>query len=139
MRELVGVAHHRHDEALLGADGDAEVVVVLVDEVGAIDFGVDRGNLLQRLNAGLDEKAHEAELGAVLFLEGVLIAGAQRHHFAHVDLVEGREHRRGVLRVLEAAGDGLTQLGHAHPLFARRCRRAVIVRAAGMGAGAEAE
>ena len=118
MRQLVRVAHDRHDEALVGADGDADVIVVLVDEVRAVDFGVDGGNLLQRLNTRFDEKAHEAELGGVLFLEGVLVAGAQRHHFAHVDLVEGREHRRGILRVLEAPGDRLTQLGHAHALFA---------------------
>ena len=142
MRQLVGVAHHRHDEALVGADGDADVIVILVDEVGAVDLGVDRGNLLQRLNARFDEEAHEAKLGAMLFLEGVLVAGAQRHHFAHVDLVEGREHRRGVLRVLEAAGDGLTQLGHAHPFFAGavvgggRARRGHGSRSgAGMGAG----
>jgi hypothetical protein len=40
---LVGIAHDRHDEALLGADGDADVVVVLVDDVGAVDLGVDEG------------------------------------------------------------------------------------------------
>ena len=69
MRQLVGVAHHRHDEALLGADRDADVVVVLVDDVLAVDLGVDRRDLLQRLDAGLDEEAHEAELHAVLLLE----------------------------------------------------------------------
>ncbi len=30
-RHLVGVAHHRDDQALAGADGDADVIVVLVD------------------------------------------------------------------------------------------------------------
>ena len=37
----------------------------------------------------------------------------------HVDLVEGREHGGGVLRILEAARDGLAQLGHFHAFFAR--------------------
>ena len=96
------------------------MVVVLVDEIRAVDLGVDRRDLLQRLHAGLHEEAHEAELGAVLLLEDVLVAGAQRHHFAHVDLVEGRQHRGGVLRFLEAARDGLAQLRHPHALFARR-------------------
>jgi hypothetical protein len=56
-RELVGVAHHRHDEALLGADRDADVVVVLVDDVLAVDLGVDRRDILQRLDAGLARRS----------------------------------------------------------------------------------
>ena len=37
--ELVGVAHDRNHQTALGADGDADVVVVLVDDVGAVDLG----------------------------------------------------------------------------------------------------
>ena len=118
-RELVGVAHHRHDEALVGADGDADVVVVLVDDVAAVDLGVDGRDLLQRLDAGLHEEAHEAELHAVLLLEHVLVLVAQLHHRAHVDVVERRQHGGGVLRVLQAPRDGLAQLRHPHALFAR--------------------
>ena len=40
--QRVGVAQHRHHQALLGADGHADVVVVLVDDVVAVDLGVDR-------------------------------------------------------------------------------------------------
>src|SRR6185369_5506175 len=57
---------------------------------------------------------------AVLLLEHVLVLRAHRHDVAHVDLVEGREHRRGVLHVLEPARDGLAQPRHLHALFARR-------------------
>ena len=74
-RHLVGIAHHRHDEALLGADGDADMGVVLVDDVGAVDLGVDRRDFLQRVRHGLGEEAHEAELHAVLLLEDVLVLG----------------------------------------------------------------
>ena len=38
---LVGVAHHRHDQSICAADGDAHVDVVLVDDVVAVDLGVD--------------------------------------------------------------------------------------------------
>ena len=55
--EPVGVAHHRHHQALLGADGDADVVVVLVDDVVAVDLGVDRRERLERLDGRLDEEA----------------------------------------------------------------------------------
>ena len=120
----VRVAHHGNHEALLGAHRNAQMVIVLVDEVGPIDLRVDGRDLLEGLGAGLHEEAHEAELGAMLLLEDILVAGAQGHDLAHVDLVEGRQHGGGVLGVLEAARDGLAQLGHAHALF----KRAVIGR-----------
>ena len=43
----------------------------------------------------------------------------QLHDGAHVHVVERGEHRRRVLRILEAAGDGLAQPRHAHALLAR--------------------
>ena len=62
-------AQDRHDETALGADRDADVVVVLIDDVSAVDLGVHRRDFLERLHAGAHEEAHEAELGAVLLLE----------------------------------------------------------------------
>ena len=118
-RLLVAVAHHRHHQALVGADGDADVIIILVDQVGAVDLGIGRRNVLQRLHAGLGEEAHKSQFAAVLLLEHVLVLRAHRHDVAHVDLVEGRQHRRGVLHVLQAARDGLAQPRHLHPLFAR--------------------
>src|SRR3954468_11526206 len=123
-RFAITVADHRHDEAFLGPDRDADVIVILVDEIGAIDLGVDGGDFLERLHARLYEEAHEAQLHAALLLEQFLVLIAQVHHRAHIDLVEGREHGGGVLRVLEAARDGLTQARHLHALLACRviCR-----------------
>jgi hypothetical protein len=55
-----------------------------------------------------------------------------RHHRGHVDLVEGRQHRGGVLRVLQAARDGLAQPRHVNAFLARgvirRRRRAHLHR-----------
>ena len=109
MLHLVRVAHDRNDETLVGSHGDADMGEMLIDDVGAVDLGVDGGNLLQRLAAGLDEKAHEAELHAVLLFEQILVAVAQLHHRAHIDLVESRQHGGGVLRLLKPPGDGLAQ------------------------------
>ena len=53
------------------------------------------------------EEAHEAELHAVLLLEDFAVLIAHRHHRAHVDLVEGRQHRSAVLHILQPARDGL--------------------------------
>ena len=127
----VGVTHDRHDQTLLGADRDADVVVVFVDDVVAVDFGVDLGQLLQRDDRGLDEDRHEAEADPVLLLEGVAMALAQRHRLGHVDLVEGRQHRGGVLRRLQALGDAPPQTGHAHADLALTHRRGRDRRAGG--------
>ena len=118
-RQRVGVAQHRHDQALVGADSDADVVVVLVDDVRAVDLGVDGRDFLQRGDHGLGEEAHEAELGAMALFEGFLVLAAQRHHRRHVHLVEGGQLGGRVLRLFQATGDGLTQARHLHPLFAR--------------------
>ena len=55
----------------------------------------------------------------MLLLEHVLVLRAHRHDVGHVDLVEGRQHRRGVLHVLQPPRDGLAQPRHLHALFAR--------------------
>ncbi len=49
----------------------------------------------------------------MLLLEQVLVLGACLDHRRHVDVVEGGEHRRGVLRFLEALRDRLAQARHA--------------------------
>ena len=69
---LIGIANDRHDEAALGADGDADVEVMVLNEVIAIDPAIDRGAALERGDGGFDEKRHEAELDAVIFLKVVL-------------------------------------------------------------------
>ena len=119
-RHLVGIAHHRNHKALVGADSDADMGVLLVDQVIAIDLGIDRRDFLERMHHGLGEKAHEAQLDAMLLLEQVLVLVAQVHHRLHVHLVEGGQHGGGVLRILEAARNGLAQAGDLHALFARR-------------------
>ena len=53
----------------LGADGDADVVVVLEDDLVALDLGVELRERLQRADRGLGEERHEAEADAVALLE----------------------------------------------------------------------
>ncbi len=74
---------------LLGADGDADVVEVVFNDVVAVDAAVDGRHVLEGLDDGFDEERHEAELHAVLFHELVLDRLAEVHHGGHVHLVEG--------------------------------------------------
>ena len=70
---LIGIAHDRHDKALVGADRHTDMGIVLVDDVRTVDLGVDRRNFLQRMRHRLGEEAHEAKLHAMLLLEHVLV------------------------------------------------------------------
>ena len=114
----LGVADHRDDQAVRRRDRDRDVDIVVIDDLLALDRGVDRGHVLRGKRGRLHEEAHEAEADAVLLLEQILVAGARRHHRGHVDVVERRQHRGGVLRFLEALGDGLAQARHADALLA---------------------
>ena len=48
------------------------------------------------------------------FLELVFVGGPYRHDPAHIHFIESGEHRGGVLRILEAPGNGLPEPGHPH-------------------------
>ena len=130
----VGVAQHRHDQPLAAADGDADVEVVVVDDVVSSISALTAGTSFEGVDGGLDEERHEAELDAVLLLEHVLVLVAQGHDGRHVDFVERGEHRRRVLRILEAARDGLPQAASSSraPRAPRRSApraRAIALRA----------
>ncbi len=73
----------------------------------------------------------------MLLLERVLIGGADRHYLAHIHLVEGGQHGRGVLRLLQTLGDALAQPRHLHPLLAlsARARAGWLSRNRGFGRG----
>ncbi len=114
---VLRIAQDRHDEPLLRADRDADVVVVLKDDLVAVDLGVDRRHVAQALDRRLHEERHEAEAHAVALLEVVAEFLPDGQDFRHVDLVEGRQHGGGVLGFLQPLRDAAAETRHAHPLF----------------------
>ena len=94
----------------------ADVVEMVLHDFLAVEARVDRGNDVERVDDGLHEERHEAELDLVLLDEAVLELGAQRHDVGEIDLVEGGEVRGLLLRGEQARGDLLAQRRH---LFAR--------------------
>ena len=112
--EITDVPEDRHDESGWGGDGGADVNEVTVDHVAVIDDSVNNGLLLEGLDGGLHEGAHEAEFDAMLLDEGVLDFLAHVHVIAHIDLVEGGEKSVLVLCLLKTTGDGLTHPAHLH-------------------------
>ena len=102
---LIAVAEDWDDEAFFGTDGDADVEVVIEDDVIAVDAAVDLGDGFEGFGDGLDEEGHEAELDPVAGDEAVLEELTEIHDLRHVDLIEGGEDGGGVLRVDEVGGD----------------------------------
>ena len=100
------------------ANGDADVVIVLINEIISLDLRVDLGDFLEGNDTGLDEERHEAKPHPVLLLEDVPVLGTQSHDGPHVRLVECREDGSRILSVLEALRDAPPQPGHRHPPFA---------------------
>ena len=121
---------------VLGRDRDADVVVLVVHDVVAFDRSIDHREVLERLDGGLHEEGHEAELHAVFLLEGVLVFRAQVHHGLEIDLVERGELRLRVLRFEQALGDARAQPRHRHALILCDRRRQPRRAAAGGGSGA---
>ena len=68
-------------------------------------------------------------------LEGLLVPLAQRHHGRHVDLVEGREHGGGALRLDEPPRDRRAPLRHADPLLGARPSACAAILGRRGGAG----
>ena len=75
------------------------MVIILVNEIVAVDLRVHGRDVSQRLDAGLHKEAHEAELHAVPLLEIVFVFFAQLNDMAHVHVVERGQHCGCVLCV----------------------------------------
>src|SRR5205085_12647669 len=97
---------------------DAEVDVVVVDDVLALDVGVEPRELLQAQYDGAAEEAHQAQADAVQFLELLFVAAADLLEVEQVHLVKGGEDGGGLLCLDEALGDLLADLTHRYALDA---------------------
>eukprot|EP00123_Amoebidium_parasiticum_P007891 comp18441_c0_seq1/m.19703 comp18441_c0_seq1/g.19703 ORF comp18441_c0_seq1/g.19703 comp18441_c0_seq1/m.19703 type:complete len:546 (+) comp18441_c0_seq1:59-1696(+) len=115
---VVAPTDHRHNQTLGGGNSHADVDGVTVDDLLAINDGIDDRLVLEcRCRAG-QESRHEAQLDTVGLEEVVLELVAQSHDVAHVDLVEGGQHGVCVLGILQALGNAQAHAVHLDPAFA---------------------
>ena len=106
-------------QAAVGADGHADVEVIVKDDLVAVDAAVDGGKSLQGFDDRLDEERHEAEPDPVLRLKRLFVVGPQLDHSRHVGFVEGGQDRGGLLDFDQALGDFLAEPAHALTGFPR--------------------
>src|SRR5437879_5521829 len=71
--QTIGVAQHGDHQPFLGADGNTNVEIMVIDDVAGVDPGIDDWKAFEGFDRRLDEEGHEAESDAVFFLEGVLV------------------------------------------------------------------
>ena len=79
---LVGVLDDRHDQPAVERDGDAEVDVLLVDDVVAVERGVDERMPAERVDDRLGDERHVGQLRAAPLVVRLLLLA---------DPLDGRE------------------------------------------------
>ena len=114
---------HRNDQTPIGANRHANMIVIFINNVFAVNFGIYGRHIFQRLDAGFDEEAHEAQFNAMLFFKHIFELIAHGHYFCHVHFIESRQHGSGVLRIFQSARDGLAKPRHLHAFFTARSDR----------------
>ena len=98
--------------SISGPDGYADIVIVMIDNIAAVDARIDRRIFLEGFDAGLDEELHQAELDTVLLGEMLLVTPAQPLYPRHVRFVERRQHGGLLTGLQQACGDSLTNRRH---------------------------
>src|SRR5258706_14497599 len=94
------IPQHRRDETLVSSNRDAQIDIIAIDDRVALDVRVRRGDFLEREDGRTSKRGHEPEHDVMLLQDMVLELGPHLYKRGHVDLVEGRERCRGVLRLL---------------------------------------
>ena len=62
---LVDIANDRNHQAAIAGDSDADVVIVVINDISAFDRRIHHRELLQRLDRRLGKERHEAQANAV--------------------------------------------------------------------------
>jgi hypothetical protein len=109
---FLAVADDWDDKTSRSGDSSADINEITVNHLVVINNSVDNGLLLEGLYGGLHESRHEAKLGSVLLLEGVLHVLTDFHKGAHINFVESSERSIGVLRLLKTLADSLAHAVH---------------------------
>lgn len=77
---LLDIANDGHDETLGRGDGNANVNVITVDDLAALDDRIHDGLILEGKGGRLHKGRHEAKLDVVLLRKGILVLVAHLHN-----------------------------------------------------------
>jgi hypothetical protein len=102
---LVGGADDGDDEAVFESDRNADVDLVVVDDVVAVERGVEERVLAKGGDTGARDEGEVGQREAVRRLEIGFVALAHFGNLGHVDAVHGGDVRGGALRQHHVLGD----------------------------------
>jgi hypothetical protein len=117
----VRIAHDRHHQSALGRDRDADVVELVIDDVGAVDRGVHVGIFFSASIAAFTKKDMKPSF-TPWSSRSSPCTRAQLLHRAHVHFVERGEQSLGRLRFDQALRDALPQPRHGNALLGASAR-----------------
>ena len=106
----------RHDKPALERHGDPNVHVPLVNDVGAVNRGIDNRGLSDSFDSSSNEERRVSKLEAVLALKLRTLPLPCLHHFGHFDFEYGVDMCRGFLACYHVLGDLPAHGGHGNNL-----------------------
>ena len=109
---FVGLADDGHDQAAVERHGDADIDLVVKDDIGSLDRGVDDGERAQGLGGGAGDEGQEGQAEAIAFAELLLGPGAQARDLGHIDAVDGGDVGRSAFGEQHVLGDLLAHDAH---------------------------
>ena len=96
-RALIDIAHDRHDQPARGTDGNADIVIPVIDDIVPVNRGIHDREAFQCRNGRLDEERHQAEPDTVFLFELFTELAAQIQNRLHVHFIERRQRGRLLL------------------------------------------
>src|SRR5690606_4003808 len=110
--QSVNVTNDRHNQTTVSGNGNADVLITVIDHVVTVNRRVNRRETLQGFSRSLGKKRHKAQLDAVAFNKALLVLLAQLHNGRHVDFVEGGQHRSRLLCINQTLSNACPQASH---------------------------
>src|SRR5687768_8785941 len=85
----LGMSQDRDDEPLTAANGNANMKIVAINDVGPItDLGIESRRLFQSLDYGFHEERHETQFDFELLQKPLAVFLSQLDDRGHVDFVK---------------------------------------------------
>ena len=109
---FVGVLHHRNQQAPVQGHGDADVDVLVKDNIGPVERSVHCRKRAQSGYRGFHEERHKGQLGFVALLKFLFRLGTQHRDFGHVHFIDRIHVRGNALRGHHVLGDSLPHGAH---------------------------
>jgi hypothetical protein len=111
-RSTMELADNGHDQAVFERHGDADIDLVVIEDVGALNRGVDDGECAQGFDGGAGDEGQEGQTEAIAFAELLLGPGAEARDLGHIDAVDGGDVGRGAFGEQHVLGDLLAHDAH---------------------------